>query len=134
MERCGVEEMESKYIESENLRIVKLAEELADKVWEEVICWNGFARGTVGKQLVSSIDSIGANIIEGTSRYSWKEEIHFLYIARGSLKEAKFWLRRAVNRKLIKREKYEIFLEMSNNLQPQLNAFIQKKKENVYQK
>jgi hypothetical protein len=44
----------------ENLRIYKLAENLADPVWEAVGPWNNFAKDTVGKQLVRAADSIGA--------------------------------------------------------------------------
>jgi len=49
----------------ENLEIYKLAEELADKVWEIVIKWDRLAQDTVGKQLIRSSDSVGANIAEG---------------------------------------------------------------------
>ena len=52
----------------ENLRVYQLAEELSDRVWEIVLGWDVFARDTVGKQLVKAVDSIGANIAEGTGR------------------------------------------------------------------
>lgn len=41
----------------------------ADCVWDVVMEWNQFARDTVGKQLVRSVDSVGANIAEGAGRY-----------------------------------------------------------------
>jgi four helix bundle protein len=50
----------------ENLRIYKLAESLADEIWNIVLRWDVFARDTVGKQIVRSADSISANIVEGT--------------------------------------------------------------------
>jgi four helix bundle protein len=50
----------------ENLRIYQLSERLADRVWESVSLWDGFAKDTVGKQLVRAADSIGANIAEGS--------------------------------------------------------------------
>ena len=46
----------------ENLRVYNLAEEIADQVWEVVLRWDHFAKDTVGKQLVRSADSIGANL------------------------------------------------------------------------
>ena len=45
----------------ENLRIYLLAEEIADHIWEIVFKWAYFAKDTIGKQLVNSADSIGAN-------------------------------------------------------------------------
>ncbi len=45
----------------ERLRVYQLSEKLADQVWEVVLGWNNFARDTVGKQLVRSADSVGAN-------------------------------------------------------------------------
>jgi len=52
----------------ENLRIYALPEQLADRIWESVSRWDGFAKDTVGKQLVRAADSIGANIAEGSGR------------------------------------------------------------------
>ena len=45
----------------ENLRVYQLAEEITDHVWEAVLRWENFPRSTIGKQLVNSADSIGAN-------------------------------------------------------------------------
>ena len=49
----------------EDLEVFKLAEIFADKVWFIVLEWDYFSKDTVGKQLVRSADSIGANIAEG---------------------------------------------------------------------
>jgi hypothetical protein len=45
----------------ENLRVYQLAEEIADLAWEIVIKWAYLPQVTVGKQLIDSADSIGAN-------------------------------------------------------------------------
>ena len=45
----------------ENLRVYQLAEEIGDLVWETVIKWHRLAQDTTGKQLINSVDSIGAN-------------------------------------------------------------------------
>ena len=50
----------------EKLQVYKLAENLADGIWDVVRSWDYFAKDTVGKQMVKSADSIGANIAEGT--------------------------------------------------------------------
>jgi four helix bundle protein len=71
----------------EELRIYQAAEELCDAIWEQVIQWERFARDTAGRQLVEAADSIGANIAEGYGRYHFREDLTFLYYARGSAKE-----------------------------------------------
>ena len=45
----------------ENLRVYQLAEEITDRVWEVVLEWDSFPQSTIGRQLVNSTDSIGAN-------------------------------------------------------------------------
>ena len=57
----------------EKLDVYKLSEQLSDTIWDIVIEWDYFAKDTVGKQLVKSADSIGANIAEGSGRIYKKE-------------------------------------------------------------
>lgn len=85
----------------ENLEVYQLAERIGDSVWEIAVNWEFFAKDTVGKQLVRSADSIGANIAEGSGRGSYQDNRRFVRIARGSLYETKHWLRRAFRRKLL---------------------------------
>lgn len=88
----------------ENLRVYQLSELLADEIWAIVINWQYFEKDTVGKQIVKSADSIGANISEGTGRGSFQDNRRFVKIARGSLNETQHWLRRAYKRNLLKEE------------------------------
>ncbi len=106
------------------MRIYQLAEILADGVWQEVIAWKPFAQATVGKQLVTACDSIGANIAEGYGRYSYKDNRQFQFYARGSLEETTYWLRRAVRRHLISEDRFSAFMAGLGELIPQLNAYI----------
>ena len=108
----------------ENLRVYQLAEKLANKIWEVVATWNYFAKDTLGKQIVRSADSIGANIAEGNGRYNSKDNQRFVKIARGSLYETIHWLRLACYRKLVTTEQVNIIKPIIDELSPKLNAYL----------
>ena len=108
----------------ENLRVYQLSEMLSDKIWEIVSGWNNFSRDTVGKQIVRAADSIGANIAEGTGRYTFIENKRFAHIARGSLNETKHWLRRAFKRNLLSEEQVKELKPIIDELAPKLYAYI----------
>src|SRR5437870_3035909 len=65
----------------ENLRVYRLSEKLADEIWDLVLTWDHFAKDTVGRQLVRSGDSIGANIAEGSGRGSYQDNRRFVRTA-----------------------------------------------------
>jgi four helix bundle protein len=108
----------------ENLRVYQLAEEITDLVWEVVLKWASFPKSTIGKQLVNSADSIGANIAEGTGRSSFADNRRFAKIARGSLFEVKHWLRRAYKRKLLSETEIHSLQKLIEELTPKLSAYI----------
>jgi four helix bundle protein len=82
----------------EELEVLRTAEDMADAIWVHVSRWQAFERDTVGKQLVRAVDSIGANIAEAFGRYHYGEKLQFLYYARGSVFEVKYWLNRVHQR------------------------------------
>jgi len=102
----------------ENLRIYKLAEELADEIWKIVHRWDTFARDTVGRQIVRSADSIGANIAEGTGRFNFQDNRRFVKTARGSLNETQHFLRRAFKRDLLTPADVKKIKPLVDNLAP----------------
>ncbi|MBX3287812.1 MAG: four helix bundle protein [Acidobacteria bacterium] len=108
----------------QNLRVYQLAEKLSDVVWEMVICWDSFAKDTIGKQLVKSTDSVGANIAEGEGRGSYQDNRRFVRIARGSLQETQHWLRRAFKRGLVSQEQIAVIKPIIEQLSPTLNAYL----------
>ena len=107
----------------ENLEVYQLAEKLADEIWNIVNNWDHFPKITVGKQLVDAADSISANIAEGYGRYSYKDNVRFVRIARGSLYETKNWLRRSFKRKLLTAEDTKKLKPIISELLPKLNAY-----------
>lgn len=108
----------------EDLRVYSLSEDLADTVWEIVQKWNPLARDTVGKQVVRSSDSVGANIAEGYGRGTYQDNRRFVRMARGSLYESRHWLRRAFRRGLLTSENIESLRPLVDSLGPQLNAYL----------
>lgn len=108
----------------EELRVYQLAEELSDDIWTIVLSWPSLARDTLGKQVIRSADSIGANIAEGTGRGSYQDNRRFVRIARGSLYETRHWLRRAYRRNLLNDEQINRLKSLILNYGPQLNAYL----------
>jgi hypothetical protein len=49
----------------EELAVFAWFEEVSDRVWEVVQGWRQLAQDTIGKQLIRSADSVGANLVEG---------------------------------------------------------------------
>ncbi|UNU22887.1 four helix bundle protein [Microcoleus vaginatus] len=109
----------------QELRVYKLSERLADENWQTVKTWEPFAKDTIGKQIVRSADSVGANIAEGVGRGSYQDNRRFVKIARGSLYETQHWLRRAYTRNLLTVQQVNTFTAIINDLAPQLNSYLQ---------
>lgn len=108
----------------ENLRVFQMAERLADEVWDAVKRWDGFSKRTVGQQIVRAADSVGANIAEGAGRGSYAGNRRFVQIARGSLYEVKFFLRRAHRRGLLTEAQIASLRPLIDELAPTLNAYL----------
>jgi four helix bundle protein len=108
----------------EDLEVYQLSERLADAIWDFVVSWDGFAKHTVGRQIVRSADSIGANIAEGTGRGTYKDNRYFAKIGRGSFNETRHFLRRAFRRKLLTEEQIAQLSPIVQKLGPRLNAYI----------
>ena len=109
--------------ELEDLKILQTAEAIADAVWKQVVEWDEFARDVVGKQLTRATDSIGANIAESYGRFNYGEKLQFLYYSRGSLFETKYWLNRALARKLMQSEEVKEYAARLSDVARQLNSF-----------
>lgn len=112
------------YGRAEDLEIVQMAERACDRIYELVQAWPSFDRETLGRQIVRSADSIGANIVEGYGRFHYGDQVRFLYIARGSLFETSYWLRRAHKRGLIKHDTHDKAITYLDELRRKLNLFI----------
>jgi four helix bundle protein len=107
----------------ERLEVYVLSERISDLIWKLVTGWNSLARDTIGKQMIRAVDSIGANLAEGSGRGTYKDNCNFVNIARGSLYETRHWLRRAFSRGLLSQQQIDALTPLIAELTPKLNAF-----------
>jgi four helix bundle protein len=112
------------HVPIEEMDLFRRYVEVADWVWETVGRWSSLAQDTAGKQFIRSIDSVGANLVEGDGRHSANDALHFFVIARASAREARYWLRRAITRKLIPAKDGEVQLSVLTAATQMLNRLI----------
>ena len=108
----------------EELEVYQMAMDVAEKIQILVGNWEYFAKDTIGKQIIKSADSVGANLSEGFGRYFYKENKQFCYYSRGSLFETKTWPTKAFKRNLITEEDYNTFLKDLEIIGIKLNNYI----------
>jgi four helix bundle protein len=108
----------------QDLEVYRLAERLADEIWNTVKYWEPLAKDTIGRQLIRSADSVGANIAEGVGRGSSLDNQRFVRIARGSLYETQHWLRRASCRNLLTAKQLDALKPIVDELAPRLNSYL----------
>lgn len=82
-------------------------------------------------QLCRAAASVPANIVEGQSRQTTKEYVHFLYNARGSLEETRYHLLLAKDLNLLDSDTYAALETDYKTVSKMLNGLIQslKRKE-----
>jgi len=97
--------------------------EISDWIWSEFHKMDGL-RGPVADQITRSIDSVGANLVEGWARgsnESVKAVLQFYRYSLGSAFESLYWLERIINRGLVNKTKglamYKALEENCNALQ-----------------
>jgi four helix bundle protein len=118
----------------EELDVYKLAEEIADTIWDLVQDWPDLARETMARQVIRAADSIGANIAEGSGRSTYKDNAHFACNARGSLYEVRHFLRRAYKRELLTQRDTKALQSLVAELGPKLNGYIRSLRRRANQK
>lgn len=112
------------YLSLQDLNSYKLSFDLSNYVWDIVINWDYFAKDTVGKQFVRSVDSISANIAEGFGRYYKKDKILFYRYSYGSIQESISWIEKAKVRKLVNTEQYKNISNQLEKLPKEVNSLI----------
>ncbi len=108
----------------EDVRVLKNVEQIADAIYKVAATWDDFAKDVIGKQIPRAADSIGANIAESFGRYYFGEKIQFLYYARGSVFETKYWLNRALAQELMSATDAQSYTTRLTNIARQLNLYV----------
>ena len=117
--------MEEKYyLKLNDIEAYKISFHLSNYVWDIIIHWNHFAKGTVGEQFVTAADSISANLAEGFGRYNKKDKIKFYRYSFGSVKECFDWNEKCKVRQLVTIEQYNHIFAQLNLLPLKINFLI----------
>ncbi len=113
------------YILLTDLEVYKISRQLSDIAWEIYRFMDWESKKIIGFQFIESVDSIGANISEGYSRFHYLDKIKFYYNSRGSLNEAnEHWIELINKRYKINKDLYKQFKNLSQTLSLKLNNFI----------
>ncbi|MCB8943020.1 MAG: four helix bundle protein [Ardenticatenaceae bacterium] len=120
--------------ELDDLKVLQDVEQIADAIWADVLRWDSFAKDVVGKQMARAVDSVGANIAESYGRFHYGEKINFLYYARGSLFETKYWINRALARNLMSSIQVDQYAGQLTKIAKQLNVFANSLKHQRHRK
>jgi len=107
-----------------DLKIYQKSLMVGNKSWGIYKNFSWQVKKTIGDQFIMAINSIGANIAEGYGRFHYLDRIKFYYNARGSLLESLHWLELLKDRDLITEEDYCSMLNLLEDLNLSLNAFI----------
>lgn len=118
--------MEGKsYITIEKLDVYQLSRQLSRLGWHIYNSLDWQNKKIIGDQFIRSADSVGANIVEGYSRFHYLDKIKFYYNGRASLSECTdHWLELLNERKLIESKNYIVLKGIAKNLSVKLNNFI----------
>lgn len=86
----------------------------------------------IGKQLLRSGTSIGANLEEATGARTKKEFINIVNISKREARESNYWLRLLAESKLITNKDIESLLSESNELIGILTTIVRKTEEKMF--
>ena len=114
---------------------------MAKSYWKDLKVWQkshslalSIYKATVGfpkeeiygltSQVRRSAVSVATNIVEGHSRKTTKDFIHFLYNSRGSLEETRYLILLAQELTFLSADEYDALEEQASEVSRMLNAMI----------
>ncbi len=118
-------EPKKKFIPLQDLDVYRLARRLSSMAWEIYQRLTFQQRKVWGDQMLSAVDSVGANIAEGYARFHFSEKSRFYYISRASLSEGvEHWIDLGFEREIVSIQEFESFSKIRLDIQVKLNNTI----------
>ena len=114
-----------------DLEVWKMAHELVIKIYHSTANFPNIERYALSDQLKRAAYSIPANIVEGHSRKSSKEFVQYLYQARGSLEELRYFLFLSKDLGYLTQEDYDKLEDESLTVSKMLNGLISSVKQKI---
>ena len=106
------------------LRAFKLADDVAVMVYRVTREFPREELYGLTSQMRRAAVSVPSNIVEGQSRNTTKEYLHFLHNARGSLEEVRYFLLLSFDLKFLKENKYKELEQKYESASKMLNGLI----------
>ena len=103
--------------------IYHLAVDLSVDIYKLTKEWPSDEKFGMISQIRRAVTSVGANIAEGTSRFSEKEKARFIEISYGSLMEVYHFLHTAQRLEMITEKQLEELKPVIGKLSNKINAF-----------
>jgi len=113
-----------KYLKLGDLSSYQLSFGLSNYLWNIVVKWKPLAKYSIGKQFISSMDSISANIAEGFGRYNKNDKIRFYYYGLGSVYESLDWNEKSFRRGLLNEVEHRKISDILNQLPTEIRTLI----------
>ncbi len=113
------------------LEVWKKARALKNEIKELTNTFPNEEKFRLTDQIIRSSRGVTAVIAEGHGRYSFKDQIHFCVIARGSLSETYNHLIDALDCNYIKQEQLENYKIQITEVEKLLNGYISYLRKNV---
>ena len=108
----------------EKLKVFNISHELVLDIYKLVKQFPADERFRLVDQLVRASYSIPSNIVEGQSRNTTKDYVNFLYMARGSANEVRYFLYLVKDLKYISIKDYNTLLSKIDTIIKMLNGLI----------
>ncbi len=109
----------------ESLEVWKKSLDLAVVIYKEILPQLPVEeKWSLNQQMRRSVSSISANIAEGYGRFYYQDNVHFCYIARGSLVETSSHLTLAFKLGFIPKGKYQELKMLVNELARLISGYI----------
>jgi len=108
-----------------NIEAWKLADDLTVEIYRRTRAFPKDELYALTSQLRRASYSVPANIVEGSSRESQKDYLHFLYIARGSLAETQYFIHLAERLGYLSSTEAEMLVGLTKRNFACLHALIQ---------